>query len=222
MILFSDFTNTFSVQTAYAPETMLKRIKELEDENKELKVKLLTLENIRSDSKLMKFYTGFVNYETFIALFDYLQPKAEAMKYWNGRNSVGGKHYTCGKKSEHVLSKLDEFVMIMVRLRLGLLLKDLAARFGISESSCSKIFFTTWINFLYFELTAMCQYTSKEKTLETMPKQFHNFPCTCVIIDCTEIFTQRPSSLETQRQTFSNISTITHLNFLLGSAQMVP
>ena len=37
------------------------------------------------------------------------------------------------------LSLLDEFFLVLVRLRLGLLKRDLADRFGISESSVSRI-----------------------------------------------------------------------------------
>lgn len=46
--------------------------------------------------------------------------------------------------------------MVVVRLRLGLTLTDLALRFGVSESTISRIF-TTWINFLYFHLKDLCQ-----------------------------------------------------------------
>ena len=46
------------------------------------------------------------------------------------------------------MSLFAEFVMVLVRLRLGLLQSHLADIFAISQSSVSKIF-TTWINLLY-------------------------------------------------------------------------
>lgn len=45
------------------------------------------------------------------------------------------------------LSKFEEFTLGMLRLRLGLFEKDLAHRFGISESTVSNIF-RTWMHFL--------------------------------------------------------------------------
>ena len=44
--------------------------------------------------------------------------------------------------------QLAEFVMVLVRLRLGLLQKQISDIFCISQASISKIF-TTWITLLY-------------------------------------------------------------------------
>ena len=49
-----------------------------------------------------------------------------------------------------------------------------------------------------------------------MPEQFKNFKNTRVIIDCTELFTQRTTSLEAQRQTFSKYKHHNTFKFLLG------
>jgi hypothetical protein len=37
-----------------------------------------------------------------------------------------------------------------------------------------------------------------------MPESFHKFPRTRVILDCTETFTQKPSALQAQRETWSS------------------
>ena len=201
---------------------VLKQIEELETENKMLKEKIestskkvLSLDNIKDNPAEMRYYTSFVNFGTFMALFNYLEPKALLLKYWRGgqQSSKPSKHYTSRKDNQ--LSKLDEFFLVMVRLRLGLLAGDLAKRFAISEAEVSRIF-TTWINFLYFELKDLCQFTSQEKTRESLPEQFKNFPHTRVIIDCTELFIQRPSSLEAKRQTFSNYKHHNTFKFLIG------
>ena len=201
---------------------ILQRIHKLETENKELKHviektkgKLITLDSIKDNPAQMRFYTGFVNYGTFMALFDYLEPKAAQMRYWRGGqvSAKQTKNYTSQKDNK--LSKLDEFFMVMMRLRLGLLVEDISKRFGISVAEFSKIFIT-WINLLYHELTTLCQFTSKEKSQESLPNQFKNFPHTRVIIDCTELFIQRPSSLEARRQTFSNNKHHNTFKFLIG------
>lgn len=49
-----------------------------------------------------------------------------------------------------------------------------------------------------------------------MPSCFKYFPNLRVILDCTEIFIQRSSSLVNQNQSFSNYKHHTTLKFLVG------
>ena len=49
------------------------------------------------------------------------------------------------------LSHLEEFVLVLIGLRVGLFMNDLADRFGISSGHVSKLFIT-WINFLFHKL----------------------------------------------------------------------
>ena len=49
----------------------------------------------------------------------------------------------------HILPPIEEFLLVLIRLRLGLLEQDIAYRFGLSQSTVSRII-TTWINFLYY------------------------------------------------------------------------
>ena len=70
---------------------VLKQIEELETENKMLKEKIestskkvLSLDNIKDNPAEMRYYTSFVNFGTFMALFNYLEPKALLLKYWRG------------------------------------------------------------------------------------------------------------------------------------------
>jgi hypothetical protein len=52
---------------------------------------------------------------------------------------------TRGPKAK--LRLVDEFLMVLMRLRLGLLVKDLEYRFKIAASSVSRIF-NKWITFM--------------------------------------------------------------------------
>ena len=63
--------------------------------------------------------------------------------------------------------------------------------------------FTTWINFLFHELPLLFPFPSQERIRNNMPQQFKEYPTTRMIIDCTEIFSQVPSSLKSQSQTWS-------------------
>ena len=55
-----------------------------------------------------------------------------------------------GKGRPRAFQSTEEFFLVLVRLRLGLLEQDLADRFEISCATVSRIF-ATWINFLYFK-----------------------------------------------------------------------
>ena len=52
---------------------------------------------------------------------------------------------------DHQLDIKDEFLMCMMRLRLGLSMTDLSFRFSLSEATVSTIL-TTWLNYLFVHL----------------------------------------------------------------------
>ena len=132
------------------------------------------------------------------------------MHYWQGSKSnlvdVGNLSYQDSDKSKpgpkRKIRFLDEIFLVLLRLKVGLFVNDLSDRFDISPSLVSRIF-TTWINFLYFELPLLFPFPSQDLIRKQMPKEFHNYPTTRIVIDCTEIFTEKPSSLKSQSQTWS-------------------
>ena len=103
--------------------------------------------------------------------------------------------------------------MFLVRLRVGLTITNLSLRFGISESSVSKIF-TSWINLLFFHLKDLCEMPASE--MDGKAKYFSKFPSLKVIIDCTEFFTQKPSCLQPNKEIYSNYKGLTTFKFLVG------
>lgn len=54
--------------------------------------------------------------------------------------------------------------MVLIRLKVGLFVRDLSERFEISQSQVSKTF-TTWINFLNAELPLLFPFPSQQKIL---------------------------------------------------------
>ncbi|XP_006815646.1 uncharacterized protein LOC102808338 [Saccoglossus kowalevskii] len=93
--------------------------------------------------------------------------------------------------------------MVLVKLKVGLFVEDLSDRFAISPSKFSRIF-TTWVNFLYHELRLLFPFPTQSQIRENLPPEFRQYPTTGVIIDCTELFVEVPSSLLAQSQTWSN------------------
>ena len=81
---------------------------------------------------------------------------------------------------------MEQFFMTLLRLQLGLMEQDLAHRFGVSQSTASRVA-TTWINLLYLKLKEILIRMKKECVHSAMPQQFKKqYSCsTRVIIDAT-------------------------------------
>ena len=100
------------------------------------------------------------------------------------------------------LSHLDEFLLLLMRLKAGLFVQDLEDRFGISISLVSHICIT-WINLLYLELNDIFPFPSQELVRKNMPQDFAEYPTTRIIWDCSKIFIQWPSAMLVQSETWS-------------------
>ena len=155
----------------------------------------------------MKFYTGITSIAAFHAIFNLIHPYLPKARYWRGtKNHLK----VCSKKVRshynHSLKKLspkDEFLLTLMRLRLGSLNEDLADRFDISPSVCSNTF-KTWVRIIRLVLSdGLIKWLPKETILEHMPQFFKENGYTRLrcIIDCTEIFLERPKSVNSLKST---------------------
>ncbi|KAK3088592.1 hypothetical protein FSP39_021029 [Pinctada imbricata] len=167
---------------------------------------------IKDNDAATKFYTGLPAFALFLWLFNFLRPKAERMSYWTGSkiNEERSRFRTSA------LSLIDQMFSVLMRIRLGLYVQDVADRFCISTATYSK-YFNTWIALLHVELKAMNPFPSRAKVDQTMPDSFKKkYPSVRTIIDCTELFIQRSSSIINQSITFSNYKHHTTIKFLVG------
>ncbi|CAH3191994.1 unnamed protein product, partial [Porites evermanni] len=127
-------------------------LREVKSANELLLSRQFSLEKIMDDNSAIFFYTGFPSYEAPISFFKYIEPKLEKMKYWKGerlRMKIAKKPGPSRK-----VSFLDEFLLVLMRLKAGLFVQDLSDRFGVSISLVSRICIT-WINLLYYELFSL-------------------------------------------------------------------
>ena len=131
------------------------------------------------------------------------------MQYWKGENLIKESQPYQDDENKRKpgpsrkLTYLDEFLLVLMRLKPGLFVQDLADRIGISTSLVSRIC-NTWINLLYFELQDMFPFPTQELVRKNMPKEFAQYATTRIILDCTEIFIERPSAMLAQSETWSD------------------
>ena len=106
-----------------------------------------------------------------------------------------------------------------MKLRLGLLNEDLANRFGISSATCFVIF-SSWIKLLSKILgTPLSTWLDREVVRSNLPKTFEGkYGKTRCIIDCTEVYIDRPKSLENQAKTWSDYKKHNTIKFLVAIA----
>ena len=79
------------------------------------------------------------------------------------------------------LSKIQEFFIVLIKCRLNLLEQDLGYRFGVSQSTISRIF-RKWIPVMTCCLTFLIKWPAREDLLITMPSSFREHFPKCVII----------------------------------------
>ena len=141
----------------------------------------------------MNFYTGISNIFVFHIIFDLIKPYLSTVQYWRGAKKYI-RQTSFFSINQRKISQKDEFLLTLIRLRLGLLSEDLADRFNISPTICSNTF-KTWVRFLSYTLgNALVKWLPSECIREHFPdiyklKGHHNLRC---IIDCSEVFIARP------------------------------
>lgn len=157
----------------------------------------------------VKFFTGLPSTEAFKCLFEYLLPKAQNMQYWRGAKQTEKEalkfpspFQTFAGRSEtrmgpsRKLSLEQEFLLTLMKLRLALLIEDLAFRFKVSSATTSSIFIT-WVKLCSKELSVLIIWPTRYQIKKTLPTCFGKlYPKVRCIIDCFECFTETPSGLD--------------------------
>ena len=132
----------------------------------------LTENSMAENDKKVTFYTGLSNFGILMLVIQWV---TTAVPYKKG---------TTG----HSLSRFQEILMVLMKLKLNLEETDLAYRFKISQSSVSRIF-NKWIHIMSERLKFLIRWPDREVVRKTLPVEFKKFFSRCVsIIDCTEVF----------------------------------
>ena len=200
------------------------QLEDLQIRNKELQSKLFSVERFKENDSAINFYTGFPNWDAFMVVFRHLNPgsSGENITYWlsskqtpsSDTQETGSTEVKRGRN--RALRPLEEYFLVMCRLRQGFREDHLGHLFHVSTSTVSRIFIT-WINFMFLKLGQINIWPSRNVIDQTMPEDFKKkYSTTRVIIDCTEIRCQMPSSLHLNSELFSNYKHHTTLKGLIG------
>ncbi|XP_056096639.1 uncharacterized protein LOC130100300 [Rhinichthys klamathensis goyatoka] len=99
---------------------------------------------------------------------------------------------------------VDQILMTLMKLKLNLVLGDVAKRFKVSKGEVSKVI-AHWIDTLGEQLEPMVAWLPRSVIRANMPPSFKkNHPQTTCIIDCAETAIQRATNLNCRSATFSH------------------
>eukprot|EP00117_Sycon_ciliatum_P041471 scpid70839/ scgid30323/ len=154
---------------------------------------------------MVRVFTGFTSIAMFMACFNFLLPDARTMHTWQGgRTKVNDVRTLTKPGPKPKLSLERQFFFVCVHQRTGQTLDEHGDRFDVDASTLSR-YFTAWMNSMYFKFKELLVFSSRRRVDRSMPECFKNYyPSTRIIIDYTEIFVERPSSLSQQSAGFSN------------------
>ncbi|XP_028418315.1 uncharacterized protein LOC114544501 [Dendronephthya gigantea] len=188
---------------------------QLEQERKRIR---FSIECFKDNDILIRFYTGLEDYKTFKTLFDSFGPAVNNLVYYGTKTDLErlSSEDVIKRGPKRTNSPEQEFFLVLARLRLGLLEEDIATRAGLSQSHMSRIFIT-WVDFLHSRLRSFPIWPSRKAVDNSMPASFRDmYPSTRVIIDCTEIFIEKPNSFRSQSATFSTYKSHNTAKGLVG------
>ena len=201
----SPYTKTQEVQTEVSGplyENMVAELHNLRTQNTNLQelvkansTKFQMNEFEGKDDKV-KYFTGLPTFNVLITLYSCLEAFLPHFKQ---------------------MTRFQVFIMTLMRLRLNLSVQFFAFEFGVPVSTISTCFAEV-IDIMYSRMEPLIKWPDHEQLQRTMPMHFRKYFGTkvVVIIDCFEVFIQRPATLMARAQTWSSYKHHNTAKFLVG------
>uniref|UniRef100_A0A8C5CM84 THAP-type domain-containing protein n=1 Tax=Gadus morhua TaxID=8049 RepID=A0A8C5CM84_GADMO len=184
-------TETQSELTVDLIEAMTSELQNLRTENIQL---CSDVAHLSTDEKVL-FFTGLPTNQILLVLFTFLSPHLPV------------------KKS---LDKFKQLMPTLMRLRLNVSTTFLSYAFNISIATASRIV-TDVIDVMFIRMKPLIIWPEREHLQKTMPMQFRkHFGKKCAVIDCFEVFIERPSNLIARAETWSSYKHHNTVKFLIG------
>ena len=107
--------------------------------------------------------------------------------------------------------------MVFLRLRLNLPIQHIAYMFGLHRTTVSTTFKEV-VSVMYTQLQSLVRWPDRKYLQSSMPNQFvESFGNkVAIIIDCFEIFIERPSNLKARAETYSHYKGTHTMKYLIG------
>jgi len=155
-------------------------------------------EKLKDDDERTHFYTGLPSYALFDSLCTLLSSVFK------------------NPSVNHGLTCQDQFLLVLMKLRLGDPNKHLAYTFGITPGRVSQLFHE-WIDVMSRELQSLIVWPDRQMIRKHLPESFKPMyaKATC-IIDCSEVFIERATSLSARSETYSNYKSHNTAKFLVA------
>ena len=114
------------------------------------------------------------------------------------------------------LSKINTLMIFFLQILLNYGTDDIAYRFGVDRGIVSKHFHNV-LDIFYVKTKSLIKLPEREVLRLTIPTSFQKFFRQCtVIIDCTEIFVERPTDLLARARVWSNYKHHSTIKFSIG------
>ena len=114
-----------------------------------IKRQSLTKQSFENDDSKVKYYTGLPSFARLIALFTFVSASVS-------------------DSSKTILSPFQQFIVVLMTLRLNLGAQDIAHRFGVSQCTVS-LYCNNWINVMYVRLQHLVKWPRHEELRKTLP-----------------------------------------------------
>ena len=199
------FTNNLYTQTDIdndALTAMESELQALQAKNTQLHEQIKSnnknfdVSSFKDNNEKVLFFTGIQTWHILFTLYSYLSPYLSTQRSLNG---------------------FQMLIMTLMKLRLNISNVFLAYLFGLSSSTVSRIL-TEMIDIMFIRMKPLILWPSREALWKTMPLQFqeHFALNVAVIIDCFEIFIERPSNLKARAETWSSYKHHNTIKYLIG------
>lgn len=209
-------TNAANQQSAKGLNAIDEQLNKMMEESAQMKKSIAALEEslakeklinrIRENDAMTKFYTGLKSWKLLLIIYKLVLPGIEHFSSSDTR-----------KQRFKSLPSLEQFLLVLMRLRLNLSVQDLAHRFNISKATAST-YIAKWIDVMYVRLARNFMiWPTKEALAMSTPTYFRQkFPGCVSIIDCFEIPIERFDNLLARASTYSFYKGRNTVKFLIS------
>ena len=188
-------TQLSSIDIANMEDDLKRSTEEINKLKREVLSASLTQESFENNDEKVSFYTGLPNFTTLMAIFDLFEPFITI----TARTS---------------LDKFQQVLLFLMRMKLNLIYEDLGYRFVVSRSTTSRTFLNI-LDIAASRLAFLIRWPEREELWKTTPRLSGKILKT-IVIDCFEVFIEKPANLLVRSQTFSTYKHHNTAKFLIG------